>query len=219
MSDFRPCVNCQAPVPTDAENCIACGAAQTVETQKAVAAAAAEKDKRELWSSALLIASIACFALGTGFGFWMRGLDARPAVAAPAIPDEPPTMAEVNNDFLNRTNQAFAEKNAPINLVGWAPGPEGSTIFEMLPPTPEQPAVLWQALAKADREAVMAYFSVSYTKMLIASGVTVDLERDGHPVVILRYRGSQAPVAARLKDGTIRIYQSPFDRAAGAPTP
>jgi hypothetical protein len=217
MASFR-CYSCGATVVQGQKSCTACGAEQTKSALAAFQQVQEVKAKLEQTRSLLSTAAMLLFLCGAGLGFWMgrNNPDARPSHISSA--SRTYTIEEVNDLFKRQMNEYTAEREAPIQLMGWVPGSGREVIFEMMPPTESNPAVLWETLNDQERTALVGFLSLAYTQALIAGGQPVSLEQHGHPVFTLRYYGTRQPVAMRTQDGTIRIGPSPFARG-GAPTP
>lgn len=160
------------------------------------------------------IGFIIAFALGSAFGFWAgarQGAMPRPSPARTQLSRE-----SVNDLFIRTLNESFRARQIPLVISGWTPARDGSLILEMDGPSAAQPIPVWQALNDAERQAMVAFIAVAYQQALAVGGYPPRIKEQGFPVLTLRYRGMDAPLATRAGDGRIYVYRSPYD---GAPAP
>lgn len=206
MATFE-CYACHATVQEGMRSCIGCGAELTKAGLEAYRARRSVRAEVERWKFACLVVGIVAFALGMGFGM-LSGRTAPVEAAAATVTTAPVhlTLEQANDAFLRSLNETMG-----LGAVSWVWGADSTMVLELAAPTTDSPG-LWQALSADDRKQVMAFISVAYTRALIAAGVEVDLA-SGHPPIAVHYRGVASPLAVRGRDGAIRVFASPFDRA------
>lgn len=211
------CYACNAALPRGASVCTGCGQSQDAEARAQYAATATERATRDRARQRLIGVGVACFVLGAGLGGWASSGSTATAPVVAVGRSGPMPREDVTDRFLRAIDRQFAKSNAPLHLTTWVPAaaghPENGVILEMEPP--EHGVSVWQSLNETDRQALMGFIGVAYTRALLTAGVDIDFPRS-HPIIGLRYRGTNAILAARLADGSIKVYPSPYDAETSA---
>lgn len=203
---FSECYACHAQVSPGSAECGACGAPQTRTGFAVFEATSALKTRIER----LKVVAAAALLVGFGFGVAAHAAIVKPPAEVAAVDERQLTIDEVNDLFRSAINNAFQSRGAPLDVIAWTQAQDG-IILEIRAPTRENPAVFWQAISQADREAAMQYIAMSYTAVLASEGYPPRISEDGHPAIALKYYGHAPILAARVKDGRVIVNPSPFD--------
>lgn len=224
MATFE-CYACHAVVHEGMRNCASCGAEQTRTALERFRAAQAVRQVTERWRLRCMIAALAGLALGVPFGILIapRMIEfpvpqAQAASIDVASLPSSLTIEHTNDVFMRSINEILRSsddqgRTLEFGAVSWIWGPDSTYVIELAPPTVEQPG-LWHVLSLEQRQRLMEFLGVSYTRALLSAGFPVDLA-ENHPPIALKYRGSSLALAIRQRDGAIRVFPSEFDPASG----
>lgn len=201
------CYHCSAALAVGQDVCEACQAPQTEFARgyflRALQAEKKMVSQRSMWA----ILCILLFVAGAVGGMSINRSAAEDLAAQEEFESQ---VSSIPIESINDLFMRGIEEQLHLGLRSWYVTPDGATIFEMNPPNPAMPKPVWEALNQAEREKVMAYFSVAYTQVLLKSGRSIDFRVQGHPAVGLAYYGTRGPVALRARSGDVMVYRSPF---------
>lgn len=204
------CYACEAAVLPDMESCAACGAALTDAAEGAYGAVREAQASVDQWKTWSIVFVVLAFALGTGFGMWMRGTQVERTTYSPqpgaAVADMP--IERANDVFMRTINDELH-----LGLTGWVRDDEGRLVLEMARPGPQNEAALWERFSPEERGQVIGFLGVTYSRTLVAAGYPLNVRDGGHPPLVLKYREIDAPLAVRERSGELAVYPSPFERA------
>lgn len=201
------CIDCGADL-NGRTACPSCDLPNVAEVHALHARMAAAEQRFAILKTVFAVGVLIAFGIGAGLSSMMttpratvvaEGAEMRQAMDKPlAIP--------VVNDLFVRT----LDERVRLGLRGWVQHPNGTVILEMAPPTKEQPRTLWEHFTAPQKKEVAELIAAGYTSTLFQTRNPVNVERDGHPPIALRYYGTDAPVMLRTRDGTIHLYPSPY---------
>lgn len=170
-------------------------------------------DRWEEFRTSRIVARASALILGGVLGF-LVGRHERPSHAAtPRLP-----RYAVNTLFTTTLTEDFQKAGSPLGVTSWSWGKDSSLVLALSPPSASHPMVLWQALSARDRAGLTALIGTAYTRYLLQMGYPVDVQRTGHPVVMIRYAWPEVLLALRAANGKIYVYPSPYDRQSRQPS-
>lgn len=203
------------------DTCLACGAAldkpwgpcPACETDQVAAAHAYRQEAARAgaasmrWKTMLPVVALGAAILGMVLMAKLGelGTGSTPTevayAAAVALPED-----YINEAFV----RAIQESELPLPVTGWRHGPDSSVVVDLAPPVAGDPRThLWTRATREERVGYMALLAVAHNQARIAAG-RAPAQRGGYPVLILAYRGSARPLAARRETGDIQLF--PADR-------
>lgn len=206
------CFACGAGLGPSLDTCPSCDAPQSEAVQRLHARLRSALSMVERWRVIALVATVVGFALGLGAG-QMRTPSVEPVASAAETPAGDLDIESFAAAFRASLNEAIG-----LGAERWAWGSDSTLVLVLTPPTASRPVVLWQALSPQERDQLMGYIGVAYTRALLGAGIPVDVENDGHPPVAVSYRGQDQALAVRHRDGTVTVFESPYDGVYSPPS-
>lgn len=211
MAQLQSCYACRTVVPPGVKKCPTCGADQSALARQQHQVINQNKKNTHTWKMLAIVAGLIAF-ISVAWASLQSKEDSPPVANQPSEQASTQlSLPEVTDAFIRIINKHFSSQGVAFEILGWLPLQSGGIVMELKPPTPEEPLAFWQAITVADRQKVMTFLSVTYTKMLLEAGVWPEGAQGAFPVMALQYRGMSSPLAVRLVDGQIKLYTSPYD--------
>lgn len=211
-TQFR-CYACGTTLVQGTPKCPGCDAEQT---RTALALFRSERQLKatiERWRIITFATGLVCLVAGLGMGMWAmqskqstRLSNTTPESFLTNIPEER-ALNHLNDIFMRSIDEALG-----LGLMSWVWAEDSTLVLEMRPPTNSQPDVLWQVLSTEERQQVIGFIGVEYTRVRLMSGIPYDLNINGHPPVALRYRNHPNWLALRRRDGSLHVFSTPYDQ-------
>lgn len=203
------CFSCSAELG-DFDVCPSCDLPQVASVVKLHERATKAEQRAESTRGVLIVAVLLSMAVGAGLSAVVTTPRAK-AVVRDEVAQEAmrtPLARDLANDLFIRT----IDDKLHLGIQGWLDHSSGVLVLEMRPRSEANPRPLWEEFTDPEREEIMEFLGAAYTVTLFRTGNPVNVETQGHPPLALRYYGTEAPVATRAKDGSVRIYPSPYRR-------
>lgn len=229
--DATACFVCGGMIDADVRTCAHCGTGQSEEARAAFRRAARLAAQGPTLAATGIRARVQRWVRGHP---WASGavagtsmlavgflVGANVLVPAPTRPSEPLPRALLNTAFTAQLQADLTRLHHRMRIAGWEWGQDSSLVLLLTQPGPgDANGGLWQEMTPRQRGGLAGLIAVGYSRAWMQAGRPLDVRRQGHPVVTLRYSGMAEPLAQRAADGKIYVCVSPLDpRPVGTPVP